>query len=225
MIVEYVTNDGSKLRVGRVDRRLLDDLELPMKRPEPPTREVVVWDGSTEHVKITDDQKYLDQLALYYMELRKHQFGVVETAVEIMETPQIHADADEQEALRAIGVVGELSALERVLGKATNRESAREIIELIFFNSTVTERGIERANNKIGAKWEGLPVSSYRLKPQFPINVSQYYIDRVAASHYGFKWNEFCDLWGYEQAEYVALYLTENALEYMKYKHMEANAK
>lgn len=213
-MIQYVTKAGVCLDVGRVDRRLLDDLPLDFERPNPPTREVEIWDGTTEKIPVTNDPDYLDALSEYYLLISSGQFHIIETAVTVTspETAHIPADSYEDELLRQVGLQSEMDGLGRIL---SDREDATAVIELIFYNSTVTYQGIEEAAKKFNVTWESLPILSYKIKPGFPVDATQYYSDRKAAYHFGFKWNEFCNLQGWEQSEYAALYAIDNALEHM----------
>lgn len=199
---EYVTAGGLRLEISRIPRQVIDDFLAGEMPPEPPIREVEAWGGITEEVPVLDDPGYLAAMQQYYLQLGDGQIDLIAPAVGL--PPD--CGAVELEELRALGLAeegdGKADLLRYVV--LANEEDLGNVTELVFYNSTVTERGIAEAKARFGVTWHKLPVAAWHV-PSSPAGYNLEFEARRVGREAGYKWGEFCKLSGPEQSAEVAL--------------------
>ena len=212
-MVEYTTGAGVRLEVGKLPRRTIDEFLVARLPPEPPTREAEAFGGIVEEIPVLDDPTYLAELQTYYTRLGDEQIDLVAEAVVIVEMPEREAALAEMEDLRALGLAkdGGHAAWLRHIVLASDEDLAN-VVELVFYNSIVTARGIEESTRAFGVTWMGQPVTAWHV-PRVPGRYNQRFEDRKVARHNGYKWREFCALPGPEQSAEVAFYRLSVRLE------------
>ena len=129
--------------------------------------------------------------------------------------PEREAALVEMEDLRAIGLAegdGHASWLRHIV--LASDEDLANVVELVFYHSTVTVRGIEEAMRAYNVTWMGQPVSAWHV-PRVPGRYSQQFEDRKVARHNHYTWREFSALPGPEQSAEVALYRLSTRLEWL----------
>ena len=135
--------------------------------------------------------------------------------------PDREAALVEMEDLRAVGLAPACAGREDD-GHATwlrhiilaDDEDLANVVELVFYNSTVTARGIEEATQAFGVTWMGQPVTAWHV-PRVPGRYNQQFEDRKVAQHNHYTWREFCALPGPEQSAEVAFYRLSLRLDWL----------
>lgn len=213
-MAEYVTRLGTKLEIGRVPRRQIDDFTLKYPPPEPPTREVEAFGGIAEEMPVLDDPAYLAQLLAYYVKLVDERIDLIAPAVEIA-GPRSDALLAELEDLRALSLVedDDWPAQLRFSVLADDKDLGA-VVELVFYNSTVTERGIAEASRAMAVTWMGQPLEGWKT-PGTPGRYGQLFEARRAARHSEYTWEGFCGLTGPEQSAAVAFYRLSAKLDWL----------
>jgi hypothetical protein len=212
---EYTTGAGVRLEVGKLPRQTIDKFLVARLPPEPPTREAEAFGGIVEEIPVLDNPAYLAKLQIYYTRLGDEQIDLVSEAVEIIEMPEREAALVEMEDLRALNLAeGDSPAawLRHIV--LANDEDLANVIELVFYNSTVTARGISEAERAFNVTWMGQPVTAWHV-PRVPGRYSQQFEDRKVARHNGYKWQEFSTLPGPEQSAEVAFYRLSMRLDWL----------
>ena len=204
-----------QLEVGKLPRRTIDEFLVARLPPEPPTREAEAFGGIVEEIPVLDDPAYLAKLQTYYTRLGDEQIDLVAEAVRIIEMPDREAALVEMEDLQAIGLAeddGHAAWLRHIV--LADDEDLANVIELVFYNSTVTVRGIEEAGRAFNVTWMGQPVSAWHV-PRAPGRYSQQFEDRKVARRNHYQWREFGALPGPEQSAEVAFYRLSKRLEWL----------
>lgn len=205
-----------RLEIGRLPRQIIDEFLVARLPPEPPTREAEAFGGIVEEIPVLDDPTYLAELQTYYTRLGDEQIDLVAEAVVIIETPGLFRKGQaEMDDLIAAGIVETddyISRLRYVI--LASDEDLGNVIELVFYNSTVTARGIEEAGRAFNVTWMGQPVSAWRV-PRVPGRYSQRFEDRKVATHNHYTWRAFSALPGPEQSAQVAFYRLSMRLEWL----------
>lgn len=204
-----------RLEVGKLPRQIIDKFLVARLPPEPPTREAEAFGGIVEEVPVLDDPQYLADLQTYYTRLGDEQIDLVAEAVRIIDMPEREAALMEMEDLRSIGLAEEddFAAQLRYIVLA-NDEDLANVVELVFYQSTVTARGIEEATRAFNVTWMSQPVTAWHV-PRVPGRYSQQFEDRKVAQHNHYTWREFCTLPGPEQSAEVAFYRLSQRLEWL----------
>lgn len=212
---EYTTGAGVRLRIGCLLRRKIDEFLSAEALPEPPTREAEAFGGIMEEIPVLDDPTYLAELQTYYARLGDEQIDLIAEAVEIVAMPEREAALVEMEDLRAVGLAegDDRATWLRYIILADNEDLAN-VVGQVFYNSTVTERGIAEATQVFGVTWMGQPVSAWHV-PRVPGRYNQQFEDRKAQRHGRYTWREFCTLPGWEQSAEVAFYRLSMRLEWL----------
>ena len=204
-----------RLEVGNLPRQIIDKFLVTRLPPEPPTREAGAFGGIVEEIPVLDDPAYLAQLQTYYTRLGDEQIDLVAEAVEIIDMPEREAALVEMEDLRSLNLAeGDNHAtwLRHII--LADDEDLASVIELVFYNSTVTVRGISEAGRAFNVTWMGQPVTAWHV-PRVPGRYSQQFEDRKVARYSGYKWQEFSTLPGPEQSAEVAFYRLSMRLEWL----------
>ena len=202
-MTEYVTKAGTHLEVGRIPREKIDNFITGRPLPEPPMRKVEVFGGEMEDVPILDDADYQAALSNYYIELGCDKANLITSAVKILDDTDFTIDLEE---LRNLGLAqgdGHADLLRYiVLG---NVEDLERVVELVFYNSTVTDRGILEAAQSFGVTWLRQPVMAH-IPSKGEAMALRVFGDRQAAQWAHYNWEEFSELSGPKQSAVVAFY-------------------
>lgn len=206
----YTTIYGD-LQLDRIDRRILDKFAIKSPPPVPPIKEVEVWGGVTEKIEDKTDKTYLRQLLAYRVGLVRDQFdilsGAINTSVDWQNSQKlfefIDADICESTYKHWLWFV----ALD-------DREVFDNVVDEIFYLSTVTERGIKEAEEVFSVTWFGKSIDTFRIKAT-EARYTQLFEDREAARFALYTWDDFCDLPGYEQSAIVAQYRLKAKIDYL----------
>lgn len=210
--MNYTTEAGIRLAIGRVPRQDIDNLLARHPLPEPPTRPVTVWGDVTEDEPVWDDPTYQAALTNYWLRFGREQLTVVAPAVTIVSGEQ----ADLRE-LQEVGITGSDPASQLRAGVLTTTADLQAVVELVFYRSTVTQRGIDEATAAFRVLWLDKPVLAWKV-PGAPAEYAPLYRDRQAARSAGYSWERFCQLPGPEQSTEVAFHLIENRLHWLMSK-------
>lgn len=213
MQTEYVTEKGHRLSLGRIDRRLIDRLRIEREPPQPPTRAVEVWGGIEEEIPVLDDPGYQAQRMQYHLWLAKQQASVIAEAVTILDEDKV--DWTELTELADLGLVIPSPGVGFLTYLLSERDRAN-VVDLVLYQSTVTDRGIAEAETAFEVTWHRLPVRAWRV-PGTPGRVGSLFGDRQAAQFGGYNWSAFCELTGPEQSAVVAFYKISRRLEWLMF--------
>lgn len=205
--MEYVTRDGVILTVGRVDRRRLDAAYIPA--PVPPTRIVEAWGGIKEELPDWKNRDYQKRLHDWRVTLWRDHLRIIADALAFT------LNAEQQVPLEAVRAIG--------LGDGTNADYLRfcvsehdqtQIVELLLYLSTVTERGVREATARLDYTWRGKPLDNWNVGYTHGKRGSLA-VDMRAAIRSGLTWGQFCELTGPEQSTLVAFWGLEDRLHWL----------
>lgn len=205
----YTTKNGVRLEIGRIPRQEIDRFVVAHPMPEPPTRKQAAFGDIEEDVPILDDPGFQRAMIDYYVEMGHDQVDLIAEAVEVVgDIEMLLVEADE---LREIGVIEDEGDLLRhiILG---NTDDLAAVVSEVFYQSTVTERGIDEAKEAFGVTWAGQGVETWHVAGT-PGRYRQMFEDRLAAKFGLHNWDEFCELSGPRQSGVVAFYRLSNRLE------------
>ena len=209
----YTTSGGVVIEVGRVNRTDLDNIFIP--EPVPPTRRVPIFSapGAQEYedVPVWDDVTYQRMVADWRLRIFAEQWHIIAPALTVT-----NADIAEAQALQAAGL-GDGTALDWLHYTAARRDQLA-IVELVMYNSTVTERGIAEAEARFGYTWRGKPLSAWSVS-YTPGQRGLLAADYRAAFRSQLTWSAFCALPGQEQSALVAFWALEDRLTYLVMKY------
>lgn len=191
--------------------------------PAPPTEKVRAFGDVEEEVPVWDDPEYQEALSDYYWQVGHDQVGLIAAAVEIsgaeayaeelaeLEMTGLHTGDDKADLLRYI---------------LLDDRDVAGVVEAVFYNSTVTERGIQEATELYAVTWQGRPVQAWRV-PRTPGRYGLVFEARRAARYGGYEWRDFCTLTGPEQSAEVAFYRLEGKLQWLmsERQRMRSNRK
>jgi hypothetical protein len=206
--MEYVTRDGVRLEVGRVDRRELDAIYIPV--PVPPSRVVETWGGVKEEIPDRDDPDYRIKLFDYHLRLGRELLDALALGLTIIDTDLARERIDALEQ-----VIGKQDDLATGLLRYGISDAERvQVVELLLYQSTVTQRGIDEAAERFGYKWRGKPLTTWHI-PGSHGERGKLAVEWRAANRSGIPWTQFCDLPGPEQSQHVAFWMLEDKLMYL----------
>jgi hypothetical protein len=205
----YVTKSGVRLEIGRIPRRLIDEFVRDHPVPEPPMKQVEaeVFGGIKEEMPDTKDPEYLLEMRRYYLEVGYKQIDLIAPAVKILD------EIGTAEELEFIGLSDNPADLLRSV-VFDNQDDLTNVVEEVFYQSTVTQRGIEEAAKMFGVTWHGMPVDLTK-GPKSPAMYGSQFGDRKAAKEGGYNWREFIELSGPEQSAVVAHHRLSNRLDWL----------
>lgn len=201
------------MSLGRIDRRLIDRLKTEREPPQPPTRMVEVWGGIKEEIPVFDDPDYQSKRMQYHLWLAKQRAGVIAEAVTVLDEDEV--DWTELTELADLGLVIPSPSV-GFLTYLLSEQDRANVVELVLYQSTVTERGITEAEAAFNVTWQELPVKAWRI-PGTPGRVGSLFGDRQAALFGGYNWSAFCELAGLEQSAIVAFYKISRRLEWLMF--------
>lgn len=213
-----ITSDDVKLKIDRIPRLHIDKFFRDNPKPQPPLTTQKVWGGVEEEVYDYEDRDYQQAMYAYNLQLGQQQFELICPAIEIVNRVQlVESEIDE---IKELGILGNDSGDIRYILR--DRNDLVTVVETIFYNSTVTAKGIEEAINFFGLQWMGLPIMGASWKtPGLPVSLGNDYDPfghRQAGQASGYAWNEFGDLTGYEQSECVAYFMIKNRLDWLSHE-------
>jgi len=213
-VIEYGRWHGTCLGIGRVPRQRLDKFIAEHPEPDPPLKKVVdlgieVWGDPDERIPDHDNAEYLVAREVWNRTFSLEMVDLIASTI----TVPIETEAAallELEEMRALKLIESGGAMPSLLALLDERDQ-KEIVEQIFYNSTVTIRGLVEAAKAYNVRWDKkkVPVAG-RLRG--PAQASSIFEARLVATWVYLKWPEFCELTGAEQSAHVALYRYKNKL-------------
>jgi hypothetical protein len=205
----YVTESGVRLEISRIPRRLIDEFVRDHPVPEPPMKpvEAEIFGGIKEEAPDPKDPEYLLEMRRYYMEVGHAQIDLIAGAVKILD------EIGTVEELEFVGLSGNPADLLRTV-VFDNQDDLTNVVEEVFYQSTVTQRGIDEAAQMFGVTWYGNPVDLAK-GPKSPAWYHGQFGDRKAAKEGGYNWREFIELTGPEQSAVVAHHRLNNRLDWL----------
>ena len=205
--MEYITRDGLRIEVGRVNRRLLDAIAIP--EPQPPLRDVETWGELVERVPVYDDPGYKMQLFEYRLRLWREQLNVLSAGIALPDAPEIRQQLD-----GLAHVIGDVQHNRKgaFLRYCLSDADRAVIVEQILYQSTVTQRGITEACAFFAYKWRGKPLEAWHTSGSNGER-GMLAVEWRAAIRSGLTWERFSSLSGYEQSQHVAFWMLEDKLQ------------
>jgi len=88
------------------------------------------------------------------------------------------------------------------------------VVELVMYQSTVTERGIAEAAQAFNVTWMEKPVLQWGISGSYGRHGAPFEA-RKAAQFSQYNWHDFCTLPGPEQSAIVAFYRLSTRLEWL----------
>jgi len=215
---EYTTEQGYRLRLGRVDRRLIDRLKLGREEPRPPVRTAMAWGDVEEEIPILDDPGYQAEMMRYHLWLAKEQAEAISGAVTPLDEGRI--DWTELFELENLGLEIVSAHVGLLCYLLSDRDRAN-VTGQVLYQSTVTARGIAEAERAYNVRWLHKPVVAWRV-PSIPAELSLEFEARRVAMLYGYSWPEFCELTGPEQSAVVCHHRISNKLSWLEAEYERA---
>lgn len=211
--MEYRTSTGVTLAVGRIHRSLIDAYATDNPPPEPPVNEVGVLGGVKEKVEDYNDPAYVRALFDYHVQMVTDEFSLIAQAVGVTRPEVWHSDERCHE-LREIGIdVTRVMDYLRYIALAEDEDRVA-VTQLVMYQSTVTQRGIEEAERRFNIQWLNAPLSKHGGPPT-RLRASAVFQARSAAREANYTWEQFCDLPGPQQSAIVAHYQAENKIAWL----------
>ncbi len=209
-MARFTARCGAVLEVGRVDRRVIDRYVGEHPPPEPPTRRVEAWGGEVEDLPDYNDATYRARLALYNMRFWNELLAKITDVVRV-ETVTTECMARIAE-LRAARMPNADDPARAILYYLIDDDEATSLIELVWYLSTVTVRGIKEAIARFAPHLRGKPVNVFG-GPRALYSAMPEFWDRLAAQWAGYTWEQFCELSGPEQSAIAATYRLKLRME------------
>ena len=203
--MRYTTRAGLVLDIGRIDRRLLDALAVP--EPQPPTRPVETWGGLVEQVPVYADPSYRRAIQKWRTTVWRKKLKVISTALSF----DLPANND-MAALQAIGLAQNTHADYLRLNVCAADQVS--IVDEIYYQSTVTARGIAEAAERFNYTWRDKPLEAWAVGYS-PGKRGILAVDYRASMRSGMTWPQFCELTGPEQSAIVAFWNLEDRLSWL----------
>jgi hypothetical protein len=203
--MEYVTRAGIPISVGRVDRRLLDAIVLP--EPQPPVRQVETWGGVTESVPVYTDPAYERAMQGWHSRLWRESLDVIALALSFT-----IPENNDLAALAAIGLARGTPADYLRLSICAADQIA--LVAAVYYQSTVTQRGIAEAAQRFNYTWRDKPLEAWTIGYSYGKR-GALAVDYRAAVRSGMTWPQFCALPGPEQSTCVAFWMLEDRLNWL----------
>jgi len=173
---------------------------------------VETWAGE-EQVPDLDAPEYQQELGRYYRNLCKSQVELIAQAV----TLPTSIDFGELDELLE-GELIQIPVNSREVGfllYVLDADDLAAIVQIIFYNSTVTERGIAEARARFGVKWMNKSIMAWGV-PGTPGAYNLEFEARRAARYSLVTWHNFCSLTGSEQSAIVCFYRMDARLDYFQ---------
>ena len=220
MITEYVTSSGFRLGTGRIDRRKIDKFAGERPVPEPPMKTaadlgIAVFGGveDEELLPIWDDPGYLMELQDYYQKIGDEEFDLIAGAINLLDA----VPKKDLQELREFEIdVSDPADFLRFTVLNSDKDMT-EIVALVFYNSTVTARGMMEAAKTFNVTFRDEPVALVGHE-EGQGKASPLFSHRRAARASNYTWEEFCELPGPEQSTVVAFHRLEGRLQWLMSK-------
>jgi len=214
VITEWETLDGHILTLGRLDRREIDAFSADNAPPVPPTKTVETWAGD-EQAPDLDEPKYQAALGRYYRNLGKSQVELIAPAITLPRGVDFGALYELAESGLVEFPPGSNGSNVGYLLYVLDADDLETLVKIVFYNSTVTEKGIGDARARFGVKWMNESILAWGV-PGTPGAYNLEFEARRAARYNLVPWCEFCDLTGPEQSALVCFYRMDARLEYFQ---------
>jgi hypothetical protein len=170
---------------------------------------VETWGGVKEEVPDYNDPGYRVAMLEYHLRYARDLMDVLAAGVTILNEDRARLSLQALEE-----VVGKQDDLALGLLRGTTDFERAEIVELILYQSTVTQRAIDEAAARFGYKWRGKPLMTWHI-PMSHGERGKLGVEWKAAHRSGLTWAQFCDLSGPEQSRHVAFWMLEDKLAYL----------
>jgi len=203
--VDYTTSNGYELKLGRIPRVAIDAFVAQHPMPEPPMRAVPVFGGIEEDIPDTDNPEYQTAVGKWLVAFGNEQIGLILPAIEF------EPDSEFLDLQEIAGFTTEAGIRAHVLEDPVD---FAEVINCVFYNSTVTPVGISEAEKAFDVTWFDRDISLVTLPPS-PAKYGLLFESREAARFAFYNWDEFCELPGPEQSAIVAHYRLERRLQWL----------
>lgn len=194
-IVRGTRYTGMQLEIERIPRQTIDDFAISNPKPIPPLRKADVWGDPDAQIPDTKNPDYVRELAQYYIEIACDSVELIADAVMFKNQSVI-------DEMKSAKLVKTETGIVELIRFGLEEQDQVAIVDCVMWQSTVTERGIERAAQAFNVTWNDRLVTGAVRKGE--VLQSGLFEDRTAAQWAHYKWHEFCALWGYEQSEVVA---------------------
>lgn len=206
---EYLTRAGLRLLVGRVPRRELDRYVAQHQPPTPPLKAFTAWGEVTEWLPDHTDAAYLSQYRTWELRMIDQELALIAEAVTPIDAPDYVVLDGWRIADGALTGNDWWDWLRLVaLADDTDRHN---VVSLVWYHSTVTERGITEAAALFGVTWNGKPISPYRAGSSKAQALPAFSHRRITRA-LGYEWGAFCALDGPAQSEHVCFFMLDAKL-------------
>ena len=221
MITEYVTSNGYRLGVGRISRQRIDAFAGKRPIPKPPVKSaselgIPVFGGekaeAEEMLPIWDDPEYLEELQNYYQKIGAEEFDLIAKVITLLDDVPEETLAEVNEF--GIDTSDPANFLRFVV--LDNDHDLTKLTALVFYNSTVTPRGMMEAVKTFDVTFNDEPVAP--MAKSGPAKASPMFGHRQAAKANNYTWEEFCTLPGPEQSAVVAFHRLGERLQWLMSK-------
>jgi len=209
---------GTELEIGRIPRQQIDKFIACNPQPEPPERlaselGIDVWGEPDAVVIDRNDTEYQSRFQMWQVAFGEALLEFIAEAVQIPAGVMEKARTELAELNElAICEFGAASILRYVL---CDSEDLANVVSLALYESTVTARGLQEAQELYNVRWNGRQLSVIS-KSDDNATASGTFSDRISAQWAHYAWTEFCKLPGPEQSAIVALHRLQNRLEYLQ---------
>ena len=203
--MNYTTQNGYDLTLGRIPRVTVDQFIVNHPMPVPPMRAVPVFGGVDEDIPDTEDPEYQAEYGRWINKFGNAQVGLILPAIEF-EIDQRFLDLQE---------ISEFTIEQCVRSFVLEYgNDFTNVVNLVLYNSTVTQQAIDEAMTLFGVTWYDQDVAKIITK-QSPGKYRSLFESREAARFANYSWHEFCELSGPEQSAIVAHYRLEKKLQWL----------
>jgi len=217
VITEYAPISGLRLGIGRLARREIDAFIGKRPIPKPPVRSaadlgIPIFGGAVaeadELLPIWDDPAFLADMLKHRVQMFEEELDLVAPAISLLDEP----DPESIMSLEEAGLLrpGNMADLLRHI--VLNDAEIVAVIELVFYNSTVTPRGLREAEARFDVQWDDLRLNVMEIGEK-RAQASSLFSSKKTARDAGLAWEEFCNLTGPEQSEEVAFSILSTRLE------------
>jgi len=211
----YTTETGVELRIGRIPRQSIDRFVAEHRPPEPPMITVETWAGDVEEMPDHDAPEYQRAMGQYWLRMGKEHVALIADAVTVLSDTRLSELAE----LREVGLVtAESDSVADFLRYIVSDADTKEIVGVVLYNSTVTDRGLLEASVRFNVSWRGKRVSALSVLGDSPGRYGPEFEARRAAQFCGLPWRHFCKLGGPAQSSVVAFFRLNNSLAWLQSK-------
>lgn len=201
--------------MGAVPRERIDSFLANNPAPFPPSVDIEVWGGITEQTPDWSNPEYIERVQRFNMTTERAQVEMIAPVVELIDDTPDEIEISELEELNILSGQDSDYLHNHVLG---NLSDLQAVAELVFYQSTVTQRGIDEAANRFAVYWQGKPVLAWSV-PGVDGARSQLFEDWQVALYFSISWAAFAKMSGQAQSEKVAFYRIEKRIEWLQQKN------